>query len=360
MYPQLYYYDYLGSSYSEILRSAIQRPFEIIRILVQPPQLLAVIRVLLPFAFFLPFLHGQWVMLCVPYVLLMFLSSDIDMMQLDKWYTATIFPVLTAATAEGLLRLPKKKRTFYFWIFAAASIIAFLVFSPAPLGGRFDPQLYQITPRHRLERAVIALVPDSACVVAQKYYVPQLTHRMDLYHYPIYQADVCPEVYYLFDRSRDSHPADLRDIQNLIEVWMADPGVAIAAEAEDIVLFRRGGQPLPAVRIDATAEGAMHLDRVEIAAQNGQGIYMTMDKFPIDLEIGQGIRVNVYWEALAAPGAERSVSLRILDKFGTLVAQHDSMPGGGSKPTSWWQPGWAFRDIYYLTLPTGAVSGPAS
>ncbi len=69
--------------------------------------------------------------------------------------------------------------------------------------------------------------------------------------------------------------------------------------------------------------------------------------------------MTLYWEALASPGAERTVSVRIADAGGALLAQHDSLPGGGSKPTSWWEPGWAFRDVTYLTLPPDAAPGPA-
>jgi hypothetical protein len=36
------------------------------------------------------------------------------------------------------------------------------------------------------------------------------------------------------------------------------------------------------------------------------------------------------------------------------------MPSNGARPTSWWQPGWNFRDVYYLTIAPTAVPGPAT
>jgi hypothetical protein len=68
----------------------------------------------------------------------------------------------------------------------------------------------------------------------------------------------------------------------------------------------------------------------------------------------------LYWEALAAPGVERTVSVRVEDGTGALVAQQDSQPVQASRPTSWWEPGWRLRDVYYLTVDPGAAVGPAS
>jgi hypothetical protein len=70
--------------------------------------------------------------------------------------------------------------------------------------------------------------------------------------------------------------------------------------------------------------------------------------------------VYLYWNALDAPKVERSVSVRIIDSQNNIISQHDSMPGGGSKPTSWWQKGWTFRDIYYLDIPTNIGETNAS
>ncbi|TFG69854.1 MAG: DUF2079 domain-containing protein [Anaerolineales bacterium] len=353
VYPQLYYYNNLGTTYGEIIHHIMRQPFDILRLMFQPPQIKALFRVLLPFGFILPFLKPQWALICVPFVGLMFLSTDVDMYQLDKWYMAEVFPVLMASTAVGWQRIPRHLAGKAMAGFITCTAISYVFFSPAPLGGRFEPALYRVTPRNRLEEVMTRQVPDSACVVAQKYYVPHLTHRMDLYHYPIVREDACTVTYYLFDRTNDAHPADLREINALIDQWLPDPAVVVEAAAQDIILFRRGGEPLPAIEVGAVAEGTMHLARVELAVENADGIYTNTTANPLPLHPGQGLRVYLYWDALDAPGAERSVSVRIMDTSGTLLAQHDSMPGGGSKPTSWWERGWTFRDIYDLRMPDG-------
>ena len=360
VYPQLYYYNHLGSTYGEILQRVIQQPFVIIRIMFQSAQLKALVRVLLPFGFVLPFLQAKWVMFCVPYVGLMFLSTDIDMMQLDKWYMATVFPVLLASTAAGWSKIPKSRERTILGLFVLTTILSFVLYSPAPFGGRYDPELYKVTARNRLEMAMVNRVPIDACVVAQNHYVPHLTHRVDLYHYPIYREEACQVTYFLFDKTNNAHPADLREIRVLIDKWLPDPMTQIVAEAEDIFLFRRGDDPMPSVTMNAIAEDSIHLTQVELAVEDENGVYTNSTADPLPLNPGQGLRVYLYWEALDSPGAERSVSVRIMSSQGKLLAQHDSMPGGGSKPTSFWEQGWAFRDIYYLELPGDVPNGYGS
>jgi hypothetical protein len=82
-----------------------------------------------------------------------------------------------------------------------------------------------------------------------------------------------------------------------------------------------------------------------------------MSDQPLELAPGREVRVSLYWEALDAPGAERTVSVRILGPSGALIAQQDNWPGRGKKPTSWWRKGWQIRDVYYLAVPEGAEPG---
>ena len=108
------------------------------------------------------------------------------------------------------------------------------------------------------------------------------------------------------------------------------------------------------------AEDSILLDRVEVAVADEKEIYRTLDQGPVTLSPGQDVRVTLYWEALDKVNGERTVSVRIEDSSGALVAQHDMLPGDGSRPTSWWEPGWRFRDVYYLNVAPGAAPGPGS
>jgi hypothetical protein len=108
------------------------------------------------------------------------------------------------------------------------------------------------------------------------------------------------------------------------------------------------------------AEGAIRLDRVEVAVQDDRGFFSPIGQQPVALHPGQAVRVTLYWEALAPPDGERTVSVRISDASGALVAQHDMQPSKGARPTSWWETGWRFRDVYYMDVSPQAPAGPGS
>jgi hypothetical protein len=104
----------------------------------------------------------------------------------------------------------------------------------------------------------------------------------------------------------------------------------------------------------------MRLDRVEVAAGDADGVFHVASQAPVRLHRGQQLKVRLYWQALAAPNAERTISVRIVDRAGIPLVLYDNMPGQGKKPTTWWQTGWQIRDTYTLTLPPDAPAGPAS
>jgi hypothetical protein len=66
---------------------------------------------------------------------------------------------------------------------------------------------------------------------------------------------------------------------------------------------------------------------------------------------GQTLAVDLYWQALAAPGRDYAVSLQLLDSSGRLVAQHDAPPVAGAYPTAHWQAGERVLDRHPLALP---------
>jgi hypothetical protein len=102
----------------------------------------------------------------------------------------------------------------------------------------------------------------------------------------------------------------------------------------------------------------MRLERVEVAPLAENGFYRSIAQQPVRLAAGQPVRVSLYWQALAAPEAERTMSVRLFDASGALVGQYDGLPGRAKKPTSWWEEGWQIRDVYDLTVSPTAVPGP--
>ena len=369
-YPQLYYFNHLGDSYGEIASALLRDPLGLVRPLWDAERLSALWRLFAPLGMVLPFLAPDWVLICLPTVGYLLLSNEPVLYRLEKWHPASILPVLFAAIGVGLARLAERAhregaqpkgvwrvpRLAIVGLIAAA-ILGYASYSSAPLGGRHDASLYQVTEHHHRALAIVDAVPSNARVAAQVRYVPHLAHREYIYHYPwigIGQENID---YFVLDRH--SHPYPFlpdelnRDLDNLI----ADPAYAIELEADGIYLLHQGGDPLPSFVVDRVIDGTMYLERVDVAVSDARGILRAAERRPIELHPNQAVRVSLYWEALAAPGAERTVSVRLFDSFGALVAQHDSLPGEGNKPTSWWQEGWKLRDVHSFQVPPAIQPG---
>jgi hypothetical protein len=101
----------------------------------------------------------------------------------------------------------------------------------------------------------------------------------------------------------------------------------------------------------------MLLDRAEVALLEAGGLFRTAIEEPVEILPGQAMRVSLYWHALEALNADRTISVRILDADGQLVGQSDHAPAQGRKPTGVWQAGFEMRDVHYITLSPQAQPG---
>jgi hypothetical protein len=66
---------------------------------------------------------------------------------------------------------------------------------------------------------------------------------------------------------------------------------------------------------------------------------------------GQILSLSLDWQALAQPDRNCKVFVQLLSPEGQLVAQRDSQPLDGFRPTSTWRPGREITDRYGLLLP---------
>lgn len=75
---------------------------------------------------------------------------------------------------------------------------------------------------------------------------------------------------------------------------------------------------------------------------------------------GDALRVSLRWGALAAPAADYTLFVHLVASDGTVIAQFDGPPAGGSSPTSGWLPGETIADQVAILLPDDAPAGPAT
>jgi hypothetical protein len=72
---------------------------------------------------------------------------------------------------------------------------------------------------------------------------------------------------------------------------------------------------------------------------------------------GETLLLTLWWQALGAPGDERSVLVHVLDQDGAKVAQADGAPARGGRPTSGWRAGDIVIDTHAVALPADLPPG---
>ncbi|MDP2728307.1 MAG: hypothetical protein Q8P59_12280 [Dehalococcoidia bacterium] len=99
-------------------------------------------------------------------------------------------------------------------------------------------------------------------------------------------------------------------------------------------------------------------DRVELLGIDLEGSERGLDA-PV-LRPGGSLALAIYWKALREMATSYTVSVQLLDDQGRLVAQEDTLPLRGGRPTTGWLPGEVVRDKHLLriseSLPQGRYS----
>lgn len=91
----------------------------------------------------------------------------------------------------------------------------------------------------------------------------------------------------------------------------------------------------------------------------------TLVGFSVDSNVftnGEPVGITLVWRAEAGTSIPYTVSVQIIDAQGRLLAQHDSAPDSGERPTTGWVSGEYISDSHMMTFREGteAYEGPAS
>ncbi len=81
------------------------------------------------------------------------------------------------------------------------------------------------------------------------------------------------------------------------------------------------------------------------------------DLEPTEVEAGGSVRITLYWRALSTMETSYTVFVHLLDEEGELRGQRDSVPGGGSLPTTGWMSGEVISDRYHISIASDAPPG---
>lgn len=81
------------------------------------------------------------------------------------------------------------------------------------------------------------------------------------------------------------------------------------------------------------------------------------DLEPTGVESGGSVHLTLYWQALSTMETSYTVFIHLLDEEGELRGQRDSVPGGGSLPTTGWMSGEVVTDRYDISIASDAPPG---
>jgi hypothetical protein len=81
---------------------------------------------------------------------------------------------------------------------------------------------------------------------------------------------------------------------------------------------------------------------------------------PASIISPQTFKVKLIWKAGKTPTKAYTVFIHLLDSTGQIIAQNDSQPGNGTRPTTGWVPGEYIIDEHEVTFNRSNYHGPAT
>jgi hypothetical protein len=92
-------------------------------------------------------------------------------------------------------------------------------------------------------------------------------------------------------------------------------------------------------------------------AQFGDGILLLDARYEQRAQPGGTLRLTLYWQTRRAVEADYTVFTHLVDAAGTIWAQKDNQPVGGTRPTTGWIAGEYVGDGYAIPLPASLPAG---
>ncbi len=137
--------------------------------------------------------------------------------------------------------------------------------------------------------------------------------------------------------SGSGRPTPADGFQTLRNYWFGNLSLSLMAPTETVV----ASAPR---RLDRALDTLVALRGYGISAKKVDGVK-------------DALEVSLYWQTLASLEKDYAVLVQLLNEQGKLVAQDDSHPVSGERPTSGWEAGEVVVDPHTLRLPDGLALG---
>jgi uncharacterized membrane protein len=347
-------YEYLGATLPEIVRTVILRPDLLLVEITSAPKLDYLFWIFAPIAF-LPLLAPE-VLLVAGIALTQVLASTYpNHFEIFERYAAPIVPIIFFATVVGVQRLTRLRPrigsistlAILTILIVLATLLSQLVLRKLPLDIRFTPE-----PRVAAAlRVAHAIPPEVSVSAADHRWLPHLAHRRHLY---VLSSSSPTTDIVMFDRVRapvtNVQPAELRSVEDRL---LASEQYRVHQCDEGLYLLARRGIPYPeALTRLAPTPPRENEDRFD------GGIRLAELRADVVASSTMAIDVALTWVATERVTANYHVFAHLVDVGGSLIGQHDGVPGRAFCPTTVWDDGLVVRDTYRITLPADTRPGP--
>jgi 4-amino-4-deoxy-L-arabinose transferase-like glycosyltransferase len=133
------------------------------------------------------------------------------------------------------------------------------------------------------------------------------------------------------------------EVQGLAQEWLNRHAFLASHQwADSLQVLAYGTTEAEPATNPSEEVGAVLDDRIELVG---------FDLPPATWQAGQIVPLSLFWQRRGEIDSDYGVFVHLMDESGHLVAQTDSPPVGGSRPSSSWQPDETIADRHGLLLP---------
>jgi uncharacterized membrane protein len=342
-------YGYLGTSFSEVLRSVVFNPVLLVQHIIKPGKIEFLAHLLVPLGL-LPLLGLDTLLLALPTMLYLLLSDYEPQYSIYYHYTAPLIPLLFLAGTTGVARLMHwKGRSVAFAVCAlvlVTSSTTYLLHSPGPLARHFNQNSeYTLWPNLDSGYAALSAIPSQAPAMTLEEFAPHLAAREQLY---VENENYLP-VQYIFQetvarRAAPRYPALIPDSAELLypycETVFDRDGYWVRRYVESVAISQQ-------VNVDY----GNTLTLLAYQWRDQRGV-----RLPV-LRPGGYLDLIVAWRAEGQLPEKYVFFVHLLDQNSHRWAQVDQEVEKGVYPSNLWEPGMVVADHYRLEVPWGTPPG---
>jgi 4-amino-4-deoxy-L-arabinose transferase-like glycosyltransferase len=134
-----------------------------------------------------------------------------------------------------------------------------------------------------------------------------------------------------------------------VDAWPGEYDLLVRGDSSEEALLGQVTLLEPTRIFDLpTGEAGAQIEPFE--AQLGPDIQLSGYQLSTDHE---SVNLTLYWFAVRTPAEDYTVFVHLTDASGNIVAQRDTVPADGGRPTTTWLPAEFIVDSYHISLPPG-------